>query len=83
MDAGNENGGPDLRFEFMGSYVQKTLKLKPEKWLRVVTVEEHKAIIKEFLDKPTPVHLVILLTPSAQLIPCTTFPLTQLKTKGE
>ncbi|XP_059610636.1 dynein beta chain, ciliary isoform X2 [Phlebotomus argentipes] len=82
MEAGNENGGPDLRFEFMGSYVQKTLKLKPEKWLRVVTVEEHKAIIKEFLDRPTPVHLVILLTPSAQLIPCTTFPLTQLKTKG-
>ena len=44
--AGGDNGGPDTRFEFMGSFVQKTLKLKPEKWLRLTTVEEHKAVLK-------------------------------------
>lgn len=83
MEAPGETaGGPDPRFEFMGSYVIKTLKLKPEKWIRVQTFEEHKAIIKEFLDKPLPSVLVILLTPSAQLVPTTVFPLTQLKTKG-
>lgn len=82
MEAAGENVGPDPRFEFMGSYVIKTLKLKPEKWMRVQTFEEHKAIIKEFLDKPLPSVLVILLTPSAQLLPTTTFPLAQLKSKG-
>ena len=82
MDGINENGGPDQRFEFMGSYVQKTLKLKPEKWLRVITVEEHKNVLKEFLDRPTPIILIIILTPAAQLVPTTTFPLTQLKSNG-
>lgn len=72
----------DTRFEFMGSFVQKTLKLKPEKWQRLTTVEEHKTVLKEFLDRPLPVVLIIVLTQSAQLIPCTSFPLTQLKSKG-
>ncbi|CAD7086485.1 unnamed protein product [Hermetia illucens] len=82
--AGGEapNGGPDKRLEFMGSYVIKTLKLKPEKWQRVVTVEEHKAVIKEFLDRPIPVVLIIILTPAAQLVPSTSIPLAQLKSKG-
>ena len=76
------NGGPDRRLEFMGSYVIKTLKLKPEKWQRVITLEESKAIIKEFLDRAVPVVLIIILTPAAQLVPSTTFPLSQLKSKG-
>lgn len=81
---GNAEGGsvPDTRYEYMGSYVQKTLKLKPEKWLRLTTVEEHKTILKDFLDKPEPVQLIIVLTQAAQLIPLITFPLTQLKSKG-
>lgn len=82
MDAAGNDAGPDTRFEFMGSFVQKTLKLKPEKWLRVTTVEEHKAVLKEFLDKPLPIVLIIILTQSAQLIPATSFPLTHLKSKG-
>lgn len=79
MDTGD---GPDTRFEFMGSFVQKTLKLKPEKWLRLTTVEEHKNVLKEFLDRTHPVVLIIILTQSAQIVPSTSFPLTQLKSKG-
>lgn len=82
MEGNGEVTGPDHRFEFMGSYVQKTLKLKPEKWLRVITVEEHKLVIREFLDRPYPMILIIIQTPSAQLLPATSFPLSQLKTKG-
>lgn len=81
MDASGE--GPDLRLEFMGSYVQKSLKLKPEKWLRLITLEEHKAVLKEFLDRNQPEVLIIVLTQSAQLLPLTSFPLTQLKSKGK
>lgn len=79
---GNENSVADTRFEYMGSFVQKTLKLKPEKWMRLSTVEEHKSTIKEFLDRPLPMQLIVVLTQAAQLIPQTSFPLTQLKTKG-
>lgn len=76
------NDGPDLRLDFMGSFIQKTLKLKPEKWQRLLTFEEHKTVIKDFLDLPCHMVLVIQFTASAQLIPVTTFPLTQLKSKG-
>lgn len=75
--------GPDLRLDFMGSFIQKTLKLKPEKWQRLLTFEEHKTVIKDFLDLPCHMVLVIQFTQSAQLLPVTTFPLTQLKSKGE
>lgn len=80
--AGGENSTVDSRFEYMGSFVQKTLKLKPEKWMRLSTVEEHKSTIKEFLDRAMPMQLIVVLTQAAQLIPQTSFPLTQLKTKG-
>lgn len=83
MEVAAENAnGLDNRLEFMGSFVQKTLKLKPEKWLRLTTVEEHKNTLKEFLDRSNPMQLVIVLTQAAQLIPLTSFPLTQLKSKG-
>lgn len=72
----------DPRFDFMGSFVQKTLKLKPEKWLRLITFEEHKAVLKDFVDKPHPTVLIIILTQSAQLVPLVNFPLAQLKSKG-
>lgn len=85
--SGGGSGGPetivDTRFEYMGSFVQKTLKLKPEKWMRLSMIEEHKTTIKEFMDRPVPMQLIVVLTQAAQLIPQTSFPLTQLKTKGK
>lgn len=83
MENATTSEGPDLRLDFMGSFITKTLKLKPEKWQRLLNAEEQKTIIKGFLDIPTEMVLVIQVTQSAQLIPTTTFPLTQLKTKGE
>lgn len=83
MDTTTSHDGPDLRLDFMGSFIQKTLKLKPEKWQRLLTFEEHKTVIKDFLDIPSEMVLVIQFTQSAQLLPTMTFPLTQLKAKGE
>ena len=74
--------GGDPRLEFMGLYVQRRLKLKPEKWARLTTTEEHKNTIKDFLDGDQQMQLIVVLTPSAQLLPLVNFPLTQLKTKG-
>lgn len=82
MESVQIHDGPDLRLDFMGSFIQKTLKLKPEKWQRLLTFEEHKTVIKDFLDLPCHMVLVIQFTQSAQLLPVCTFPLTQLKSKG-
>lgn len=75
--------GGDPRLEFMGLYVQRRLKLKPEKWSRLTTTEEHKNTLKEFLDGDQQMQLIVVLTLSAQLLPVINFPLTQLKTKGD
>lgn len=74
--------GPDIRLDYMGSFVQKSLKLKPEKWARVLAIEEHKTVLKEFADSPLELVLVIVLTQNAQIIPTLSFPLEQLKSKG-
>ena len=41
----------DPRLVYLGRYVQKTLKLKPEKWNRLLSTEEHKTTIMDFLNK--------------------------------
>lgn len=74
--------GGDPRLDFMGIYVQRRLKLKPEKWARLTSTEEHKNTLKEFLDGDQQMQLIVVLTLSAQLLPLINFPLTQLKTKG-
>ncbi|XP_060515880.1 dynein beta chain, ciliary [Cylas formicarius] len=72
----------DSRLEFLRTYVQKSLKLKAEKWSRMMATEEHKAVVIKFLERTFPTVLVIILTPSAQLVPSNGFPLAQLKSKG-
>lgn len=71
----------DPRYEFLGSYVTKSLRLKPEKWTRIFSVEEYRTTLKDFVDKPTQLILIVILTASAQLIPSSSFPCA-LKTKG-
>jgi dynein heavy chain len=44
----------DPRLVYLGRYVQRTLKLKPEKWNRLFAVEEHRTAVMDFLDKPEP-----------------------------
>lgn len=73
----------DNRMDFLGVFVQKTLKLKPEKWSRMMATEEHKAVVMKFLERPFPLLLVIILTPTAQLVASNSFPLAQLKSKGK
>ncbi|XP_049809049.1 dynein beta chain, ciliary [Schistocerca nitens] len=74
-------GGPDPRVEFLGSYVQKTLKLKPEKWGRVMATEEFRQIVMDFLNKPEPMMLLVMQNNAAQLSVASAFPLS-LKNKS-
>lgn len=71
---GPSSANQDPRFEFLGSYTVKSLKLKPEKWLRVLGIEEHRSTLKDFVDKPFPILLVVVLTNTLQLVPVISFP---------
>lgn len=51
---------PDPRLEFLGSYVQKSMKLKPEKWARLLGTEDLKKQIVAFLDNSEPAFLIVL-----------------------
>ena len=73
----------DFRLEYVGSFVQKSLKLKPEKWGRLLLTEEHRNAVLDFLDNPLPAVLFVVLTPSAQLVASTSFPIPCQRTKGE
>lgn len=72
--ASSSSSNQDPRYDFIGSYAVKSLKLKPEKWMRVLTLEEHRSTLKDFVDKPLPILLVVTLTHAAQLIPVVSFP---------
>lgn len=71
---GPSTSNQDPRYDFIGSYVVKSLKLKPEKWMRVLSIEEHRTTLRDFLDKPYPILLVVVLTHAAQLVPVVSFP---------
>lgn len=72
----------DNRMDFLSNFVKKTLKLKPEKFTRMMGTEEHKAVVMKFIERPLPPLLVIALTATAQLVASNGFPLAQLKSKG-
>ncbi|XP_028172090.1 dynein beta chain, ciliary-like [Ostrinia furnacalis] len=72
--AGPSSSNQDPRFEFIGSYAVKSLKLKPEKWMRVLGTEEHRTTLRDFVDKPLPLLLVVVLTHTNQLVPVISFP---------
>ena len=44
----------DQRLEFMSHVIQKSLRLKPDRWAKVLSVEEYKKMIMEFLDHAEP-----------------------------
>lgn len=71
---GTSSSNQDPRFDFIGSYAVKSLKLKPEKWTRVLGVEEHRATLTDFVNTPLPLLLVVVLTHTAQLVPVISFP---------
>lgn len=44
----------DVRLEFLSHVIQKSLRLKADRWVKVLTVEEYRKIIQEFLDNAEP-----------------------------
>lgn len=48
----------DVRLEFLSHVIQKSLRLKADRWIKVLTVEEYRKIIQEFLENAEPPLLI-------------------------
>ncbi|XP_068084396.1 dynein beta chain, ciliary [Anabrus simplex] len=81
MSRGKMEQPPDPRVEYLGNFVQKTLKLKPEKWGRAVLTEDNKEPLFHFLNKPESMVLIVLQNNAAQLFLATSFPVS-IKSKS-
>lgn len=73
----------DFRFEYLGGVVQRSLKLKPEKWTRLLLTEEQRDNVLEFLDNGYPAALFVVLASNAQLVSSCGFPIACQRTKGD
>lgn len=64
----------DKRIDFLADYVLTTLKLKADKWMKCIGVEENKTLIVEFLEKADHQILVIVANAAGLLTPSYDFP---------
>lgn len=72
-DGAAEQSG-DLRVMFICDYVLKTLKQKHDRWSKMISLEESRQIIMDFLEKPELLILVIYQNQTGQLTPSNDFP---------
>ncbi|XP_034234645.1 dynein beta chain, ciliary [Thrips palmi] len=76
-----EHAPPDPRLPVLGNFVQKTLKLKAEKWTRLLATEDLRKCVMDFLDKAENMLLIVMQNNAAQLLPSLGFPVS-LKSKA-
>lgn len=61
---------------FVGSYVLKTMRLKDEKWQKLMGNEELKMIVMEWVKRAPVRRLIVTLSNAGALIPTHYFPTT-------
>ncbi|KAK6170907.1 hypothetical protein SNE40_019193 [Patella caerulea] len=57
----------DTRVLFVADYVLKTLKIKPDKWSKMYSVDETKQMFLDYFEKPDIISLVVILSPAGGL----------------
>lgn len=65
----------DVRVEALCQFCLKTLKVKIEKWTKMLSQAEYVSVVNEFLEKGEILVLIIQLTPAGALVPSTKFSL--------
>ena len=60
----------DLRLEFLSSVIQKSFRLKADRWIKVMSVEEYRKMILEFLDNNEPPLIVFTQSGPGVLAVC-------------
>lgn len=58
----------DLRVLFIADYLIKSLRLRADKWTKMVQIEEQNKTIMEFCEKPHPTLLVFHVNPAGNLV---------------
>ncbi|KAK7863235.1 hypothetical protein R5R35_001448 [Gryllus longicercus] len=64
----------DTRLEYVGKYVTKSLRLKPDKWGRLLAVDEQRDQVLDFLNRPDLTVMLVLQNTAATLAIVTGFP---------
>ncbi|XP_023292211.2 dynein beta chain, ciliary [Lucilia cuprina] len=64
----------DERLEFLWNYIMKTMRLKQEKWTKMLATSEYKEIVNEFLNESYQEQLIFTLNSAALLVPSFNFP---------
>ncbi|XP_018352750.1 PREDICTED: dynein heavy chain 9, axonemal-like [Trachymyrmex septentrionalis] len=59
----------DERIEFLYKYLVLSRKIKPDKWMKMLTNEEYKEMIMKFFGTPSEMILIIQLTSAGMLVP--------------
>ncbi|XP_028130568.2 dynein beta chain, ciliary-like [Diabrotica virgifera virgifera] len=65
--------GEDDRLEFILTYLTKSYRLKQEKWNKMISQEENKKMIMNFLNNPEERMLLLTIPLTGQLTPLTSF----------
>ncbi|XP_036766314.2 dynein axonemal heavy chain 17 [Manis pentadactyla] len=71
----------DVRVEYLEGVASVILKFKPDRWGKMMAMEENMALFTEFFEKPNVLVLVMTLSPAGGITPCLGFP-ASLKSKG-
>ncbi|CAF1536641.1 unnamed protein product, partial [Adineta steineri] len=71
----------DLRVYFMADYLIKSLRLRSDKWTKMIQIEDQNRTIIDFCDKAQPTLIVFHVNPAGNLVVSTSFP-TSLKSKA-
>ncbi|XP_049855418.1 dynein beta chain, ciliary-like [Schistocerca gregaria] len=70
----------DPRLDFIFAYLARSLRIKSEKWTKMLSNEDTNKIVMDFLDKTTEYLLIVTVNTAGQLIPINSFPVNS-KTK--
>ena len=57
----------DTRVEFIADYVLKTLKIKPDKWTKMYSLEEVRQMYMDYFEKSDLVSLIVIATAAGGL----------------
>ena len=71
----------DFRMDFLQEYSLKTMKLKPDKWTKMMSQEDSTVLLMDFLEKAETRFLCIFVNQQSQMAPTDEFP-TVNKTKA-
>ncbi|XP_050446950.1 dynein beta chain, ciliary-like [Cataglyphis hispanica] len=66
----------DERLEYLYKYLVLSRKIKPDKWMKMLTNEEYKEMIMKFFDMPSEMILIVQLSAAGVLVPHLEIPVT-------